>query len=152
MAKRMAEIFQTEFVPEVAREIISSNEFTLEDIIRIGHAQTQRVIEKSRTANKILFCDTDLITTQIYSQKYLNVVPEILFDLEKQIHYDKYFLFDIDVPWVEDGLRDLGNQREEMMKVFREELSKRNIEPILVKGSWKEKEEIIIAEVNRILE
>lgn len=147
----MAEIFQTEFVPEVAREIISSNEFTVDDIIRIGHTQTERVMEKSRTANKVLFCDTDLITTQIYSQQYLNVVPRILFDLERRIHYDKYFLFDIDVPWVEDGLRDLGNQREVMMKTFKEELAKRNIQPIPVKGSWKEREQIIINEVNGLL-
>ena len=64
----MAEIYHTEFVPEVAREMISSNEFTVEDIIHIGQAQTQRIKDKLKTANKILFCDTDLITTQIYSK------------------------------------------------------------------------------------
>src|SRR6187551_2644418 len=64
MAKRMAALYQTEYVPEVAREIISSNDFTIDDIIKIGHAQTQRIIDKLRIANKLLFCDTDLITTQ----------------------------------------------------------------------------------------
>jgi len=151
MAKRMAEIYHTEYVPEVAREMISSNDFTSEDIIRIGQAQTQRIKEKLKKANQILFCDTDLITTQIYSRQYLNEVPKILFDLEKQIQYDKYFLFDIDVPWVADGLRDLGQQRAAMMKIFEEELLKRNIHPVLVKGNWKEREVIIKDEVNKLL-
>ena len=151
MAKHLAEFYKTEFVPEVAREMISSNNFTLDDIIRIGHAQTQQIKEKLKTANQILFCDTDLITTQIYSRQYLNEVPKILFDLEKQIHYDKYFLFDIDVPWVADGLRDLGQQRAAMIKIFEEELLKRNIHPVLVKGNWKEREVMIKDEVNKLL-
>jgi HTH-type transcriptional repressor of NAD biosynthesis genes len=151
MAKHMAEIYHTEFVPEVAREMISSNDFTVEDIIRIGETQTQRTKGKLKTANKILFCDTDLITTQIYSQQYLKVVPKILFGLEKEIRYDKYFLFDIDVPWVADGLRDLNSQRERMMKIFEEELSKRDIQPIRVKGNWSEREATIKTEVNKLL-
>jgi HTH-type transcriptional repressor of NAD biosynthesis genes len=151
MAKHMAGVYNTEFVPEVAREMISSNEFNVEDIIRIGVAQTARVKEKLKTANKILFCDTDLITTQIYSRQYLWTVPEILFDLEKEIHYDKYFLLDIDVPWVADGLRDLGNQRGKMMKIFEDELVKRNIQPIRVKGNWEEREKQIGMEIDKLL-
>src|SRR6478736_7836272 len=127
-AKHFAELYNTEFVPEVARELISSNNFSIDDIIRIGQAQTDRVKEKLKTSNKFLFCDTDLITTQIYSKKYLRGVPEILFELESEIHYHKYFLFDVDVPWVVDGLRDLNNQREEMLVIFQEELTKREIQ------------------------
>ncbi|MBI1770134.1 MAG: ATP-binding protein [Bacteroidetes bacterium] len=151
MAKRLAEFYKTGFVPEVAREMITSNDFTMDDIIRIGQAQNQRIKEKLKTANQILFCDTDLITTQIYSRQYLNEVPKILFDLEEQIHYDKYFLFDIDVPWVADGLRDLNDQRESMMKIFEGELAKRNIQPVRVKGNWDERETSIKKEVDLLL-
>jgi len=150
MAKHFAQLYNTEFVPEVARELILSNDFTVEDIMRIGHAQTERVKEKLKTANRFLFCDTDLITTQIYSKKYLGVVPEVLFELEREIHYDKYFLFDIDVPWVADGLRDLNHQREEMLKIFEEELTKRKIQFVRVKGDWKEREKIIKTELDSL--
>ncbi len=151
MAKQMAELYQTEFVPEVAREMISSNDFTVDDIIRIGQAQTQRIKDKLKTANKILFCDTDLITTQIYSRQYLHVVPEILIKLEKEITYDLYFLFDTDVPWVADGLRDLGNQREAMVKIFEDELSIRRIDPIRVRGTWSEREEKVKKAIDLLL-
>jgi len=150
MAKHFAQLYHTEFVPEVARELITSNDFTVEDIIRIGKEQTRRVKDKLKISNKFLFCDTDLITTQIYSKKYLNAVPEILFEIEKEIQYDNYFLFDIDVSWVADGLRDLDNQREEMLKIFEGELVKRNIQFIDVKGDWKEREKIIRSELDSL--
>ncbi|MBK5278969.1 MAG: ATP-binding protein [Bacteroidia bacterium] len=151
MAKRMAEHYKTEWVPEVSREIVSTNNFTVEDIIKIGHAQTERILEQTKKANKILLCDSDLITTQIYSQHYLKVTPPVLFELEKQIQFDCYFLFDIDVPWVADGLRDLVDKRKEMFEVFKMELDKRNIAYTLVKGSWEKREEIVKEEVDKLI-
>ncbi len=148
MAKNMAEYYQTEFVPEVAREIVSSNDFTFDDIIRIAKAQNQRVIEKAKTANKLLFCDTDLITTQIYCRHYLKSIPPILFELEKEITYDQYFLFDIDVPWVADHLRDLGDRRKEMFQTFEVELKNRQHTYYLVQGKWTERERAIKAQID----
>lgn len=151
MARKMAEAYHTEFVPEVAREMITTNDFSMDDIIRIGRAQTDRVLQKSKTANRILFCDSDLITTQIYSQHYLAVVPPILFELEKQIRYDQYFFFDIDVPWVDDGLRDLGGKRQAMRDIFERELEKRKIPFILVSGDWEQRFNVIHEYVDRLL-
>jgi HTH-type transcriptional regulator, transcriptional repressor of NAD biosynthesis genes len=144
MAKKLAVHYQTDFVPEVARERIDSNNFTTEDIIEIGRTQTERVVEKVKSANKILFCDTDLITTQIYSHHYLNIVPPVLYQLEGKVKYDHYFLFDVDVPWVADHLRDLGEKRTEMSEIFKSELQKRNISFTLVQGNWAQREEIIV--------
>ncbi|HEY0653074.1 MAG TPA: AAA family ATPase [Chryseosolibacter sp.] len=151
MAKIMAGKYNTVFVPEVAREMITSNDFTLDDIITIGHAHFQRIIDATQTANKILFCDTDVLTTQIYSQHYLDTIPPILYELERKMTYDKYFLFDIDVPWVADGLRDLGHQREAMHARFVRELQRRNINFVLVSGTWQEREQLITAEIDKLL-
>ena len=140
MARHLAEVYHTEYVPEVAREFVSTNNFTLEDIIKIGHAHIERVNEKTKTANKILFCDTDIITTQIYCRHYLGQVPEVLFELEKMITYDQYFLFDIDVPWVPDGMRDLKERRAEMFEVFRDELVKRRIPFTIIRGNYGQRE------------
>jgi HTH-type transcriptional regulator, transcriptional repressor of NAD biosynthesis genes len=144
MAATMAKKFNTEFVPEVAREMLITNDFSIDDIIRIGKAQTQRVHEKTRTANKILFCDTDLITTQIYSQHYLGTVPQILYDLEKEVNYDVYFLMDINTEWIADGLRDLGHLRQEMFETFKKALDDRNIPYIFLTGEREKKEQTVV--------
>ena len=151
MAKRMAAIYKTEFVPEVSREIVNSNDFTLDDIIRIGEAQTERVLQKAQTANRFLFCDTDLITTQIYCRHYLQEVPTILYELEEQIQYDTYFLFEVDVPWIADGLRDLGHRRKEMFEVFKSELDQRKIKYHIVSGTWAERESFIRAKLDELI-
>lgn len=151
MAIKMAEHFNTLFVPEVARELITSNEFTVEDIIRIGHAQTDRIREKVKSANKILFCDTDVITTEIYSNHYLGVIPPILFDLEKVVKYDYYFLFNTDTPWVADHMRDLGEKRLEMYTIFKEALDERNIPYIVVQGNYEEREKFVRDELDKVI-
>jgi len=151
MAIEMAEWYETEFVPEVAREMIKSNNFTVEDIIAIGHAHLQRIEEKTNIANKILFCDTDAITTQIYSRHYLHVVPPILHTLENKVKFDTYFLMDIDVPWVPDGLRDLGTQRDAMMKVFSAALKERGIPSVLVSGTYEQRKAVVRREIDRLL-
>jgi HTH-type transcriptional repressor of NAD biosynthesis genes len=153
MAQKMAQRFNTVWVPEVAREMISSNAFSREDIIAIGREQTARVFALARKANRILFCDTDVITTQVYSRHYLGVVPPVLYEFEKMVQYDCYFLFDIDVPWVSDGLRDLGDQkkREEMLFIFRSELERRHLAYTLVQGNWTEREAIVLKGIEKLM-
>lgn len=151
MTRHFASLYQTVFVSEVAREMITSNDFNREDIIAIGRQQTARVFQQLKKAKRMLFCDTDLITTQIYSRHYLKVVPPILYQLEEMIEYDHYFLFGIDVPWVADGLRDLGEKREEMFQLFESELKRRSIAYTLVRGSWEEREAVIKNKIDSIL-
>ncbi len=153
MAKKMAEQYQTVFVPEVAREMITSNDFNREDIIAIGREQTARIYQQLKRANKFLFCDTDLITTQIYSRHYLKVVPPVLYEFERMVQYDLYFLFNIDTDWVSDGLRDQGslNARENMHRIFKEELERREINYITVQGNWEQREKIVSNAIKIIL-
>jgi len=141
LAMKLAAYYHTEYVPEVAREFLKTNDFSMDDIIRIGIAHDQRVRERCETANKLLFCDTDVITTQIYAQHYLGAVPPILYEIEKETTYALYFLLDIDVEWVPDGLRDLGHMREAMLYRFREELERRNIPFIFIHGDHDKREQ-----------
>jgi HTH-type transcriptional repressor of NAD biosynthesis genes len=151
MAEKMAELFQTELVPEVARELITSNDFTIVDVLKIGRAQKERTMQKTKTANKILICDTDVITTEIYSQWYLKVVPNELYQLERAVQYDLYFLFDIDVPWIADGMRDLATEREQMFGIFRYELERRSLPYKLIRGNWEARTHMVIDQINAII-
>jgi HTH-type transcriptional repressor of NAD biosynthesis genes len=141
MAIRMAGHYATTYVPEVAREMLITNDFSVEDIIRIGYAHHERIQEKVKSANKFLMCDTDAITTQIYADYYLGTIPRVLVELENKVEYTHYFLFDIDVPWIDDGLRDLGHLRKEMFVIFKEALEKRKINYTLVTGDWQQRED-----------
>lgn len=151
MAETLSKHYNTVWVSEVAREMITSNDFSREDIIEIGRAQTERIFQQKKKANKLLICDTDLITTQIYSRQYLKVVPPILYQMENMMKYDHYFLFDIDVPWVADGMRDLSEKREEMFNVFKQELERRRIDYTLVQGNWEQRLACVIKKIDTYL-
>lgn len=151
LTARLAGHYRTSFVPEVAREMLVTNDFTITDIINIGRAHHSRVLEKTQQANKLLFCDTDAITTQIYSHHYLGTVPDELYVLERETEYALYFLLDIDVPWVADGLRDLGHRRREMMGKFRDELLARGIPFITVSGDYSARFAAMVTVVDDLL-
>ena len=147
----LARHFDTTFAHEIARDLLVDNNITAEDVIRIGRAQTQLVLEKTQAANKILFCDTDLITTQIYAAHYLGSTPSELIDLERQTHYDLYCLLDIDVPWIADPLRDFGDRRAYMYAVFKAELDKSGIPYIKISGNWEVRKKAVVEVVNQWL-
>ncbi|RAJ94568.1 NadR type nicotinamide-nucleotide adenylyltransferase [Larkinella arboricola] len=151
LAKQLAAHYQTVFVHEVARDLITSNDLTLDDYVQIGHAQTEAVLKAVPQANRLLICDTDLITTALYSEIYLNDVPPVLAELEKAVPYDLYFLLNIDVPWVADGLRDLGHRREEIYGRFKTALENRNVPYVDVSGNWAERWATVTAEIDRLL-
>ncbi len=151
MTERMAQVYDTEFVPEVARELLTSNEFTLDDIRKIALAHYARIEQKLKTANKLLFCDTDAITTAVYSRHYLNEVPSEVYAMEKKVTYVIYLMFDVDVPWVADGLRDLGERRKEMFGIFKAALEERGIEYVLVQGNYAEREKIVRKVIDGVL-
>jgi HTH-type transcriptional repressor of NAD biosynthesis genes len=136
LAAQLAAHYGTSFVPEAARELLLDNDFTLADILSIGQTQTTAVLVAAQTAHQLLFCDTDLVTTRLYSQLYLGTEPPELADLEQQVTYAHYFLLSPDVPWVADELRDQGHRRRELFELFRQALDVRGRPYTLVSGGW----------------
>lgn len=151
LTQQLARYFNTSFVHEMARDVISSNDFEIDTMTEIARRQTSLVQQRLQTANKVLFCDTDVITTQIYSQHYFGCVPDELKELEKEIAYDLYLLLNIDTPWVPDSLRALGHRRAEMFAVFKNELEKRQLPYVLIEGKWEERFDIAKKKVEEIL-
>jgi NadR type nicotinamide-nucleotide adenylyltransferase len=152
MARQLAGHYQTVYVPEVARDLITSNDLTADDYARIAVAQTAAVEQALPLANRVLICDTDLITTQLYATIYGVPHPVILTELAAQETFDAYFLLNTDVPWVADGLRDLGHRRAEMYTLFEQALTERGIRYVVVSGAdYTARTEAVIAEIDRLL-
>ena len=72
-----------------------------------------------KNSNKIIFCDTNVVVTQIWSQCSFS---DVLNEAAKHSKYDYYLLTDVDIPWQNDYLRDRPNDREKMLNVFKEVL------------------------------
>ncbi len=153
LSEQLAEHYGTDFVPEYARSYIAwnGNRFSYKDMEIVAREHVKMENQKARNANKLLFCDTDSITTLIYSRYYFGKVPNIVKNLADEKRYDLYLFMKPDIPWVDDPQRDLGGRREEFEGIFRRELEKRKISFVCVEGKGKSRLDSAIKAVDSYL-
>lgn len=141
LSKLLANHYQTEWVPEFAREYLQNKwdkeQKTCEhhDLLPIAIGQIKLENELAKKANKLLICDTDILETMVYSLTYYG--GEVDPELEKAAianSYDLYLLTSIDIPWEKDDLRDRPEQRQEMFDAFEIALIDYNRPYVLLTG------------------
>jgi HTH-type transcriptional regulator, transcriptional repressor of NAD biosynthesis genes len=152
MAQELATHYRAPWVPEVAREFLDSNEFTAEQAVQIAREHVRRIQQVEMEGAEVAFFDTDIITTQLYCELYLGGCPQPLLDLEAAVSFDRYFLFRPDVPWVPDGMRDLGDRREEVYRLFERALQAREISYEVVEGNWIQRWQKVLTSVETLLQ
>ena len=142
LAKALAKAFKTRWVPEFAREYLEEKRLrtgeicTPEDIYPIAEGQMRLENQALQQADRFLFCDTNLLSTEVYAKAYFDGWCDTrLLEANKVNHYDIYFLTDIDVPFEEDLLRDRPHQRQEMLAAFENALNEYKITYVILKGS-----------------
>ena len=102
--------------------------------------------------NKLLFCDTNLLETKVYSEVYYDgYCDPIINYYAKKNCYNLYFLCDIDIPWVADDLRDMPNERKKMFTVFEEALKKYELPYVILSGSKTNRIKNAVNHINHLL-
>ena len=124
LVKQLAELYDTVYVPEYAREYLDKNgmQYTQEDVLKMAKGQIELEQQYASKANRILFSDTEMIAYKVWLDFYGWEVPAWLTDRIKKDAFDLYLLTDIDLPWVADGQRDRPADREVLFNRFQEEL------------------------------
>lgn len=98
-----------------------------------------------RTSN-ILFCDTNLLQLQVYSEYYYDgYCPKAIKKSAANAQYELYLLTDIDVNWEQDDLRDRPDDRLTLFRIFETELKKRNLPYHKISGGERQRLEQAIA-------
>ena len=149
LAARLAAAFGTVWVPEYGREhtaAIAAREgrafqdaFTLEDIATIATVQAEREDRAARDANKVLFCDTELLTTRVWSEIFFERCPEGVMAASERREYPLYLLLAPDVPWIDDGTRAFGDVRDAHFDRLRTTLDELGRPYEVISGSYDER-------------
>jgi HTH-type transcriptional repressor of NAD biosynthesis genes len=138
----LAKYYKTAFVPELARNMFEWSDLQIDNLNmnqleQFAKMQYEAVNSMKHFSNKVLFCDSDNITTQVYSEVYCGYVTD---EIKKyEIPYDLFLFLDIDTPYIEEEQRNLADRRKEMRQRFIQELDNRAVEYIIISGSWKER-------------
>lgn len=116
----LAADYGVEFVPEYVRQFVSTvggrPQFSDHGVIARGQKALED--EYRARASRLLFHDTDLLSTVAYCRAYFGRCPEWIQAAAIDRKAPLYLLCGIDVPWVPDGLRDRGDRRESMHELF----------------------------------
>jgi NadR type nicotinamide-nucleotide adenylyltransferase len=154
LAQSLAEHFETAWVPEFARAYLEPKNWVCEwdDMILIAEGQGRLEDEMAERANRVLFCDTDQMTTSIWTERYFGKPQEKILEMARRRRYDLHFLCDIDIAWVDDGTRDSREWREWFHGKFLSEIAARRLPAVILSGSFDERMSKAIMEVTRLLE
>ncbi|HKT89222.1 MAG TPA: AAA family ATPase [Candidatus Sulfotelmatobacter sp.] len=161
LAQDLARRYSTAWVPEFGREYCErlqaanidlwTYQWRTEEFTEIARRQQEMENRLAREANRILICDTDVLATSIWHERYIgNRSPEVEAIIHESRH-DLYLLTDCDIPFVQDGLRDGETIRQWMTRRFEEVLDEKRLFWVKVSGSREQRLKRSTVEVDKLL-
>ncbi|AJP74433.1 AAA family ATPase [Sphingomonas hengshuiensis] len=136
LAPRLAARFGAQLVDEYGREYAETRgtDFTMADLVEIAKVHDAGARMLLAAHDQPLILDTDPLMTAVWADMLFGR-RDPWFDAW-QGTADLYLLFDIDLPWVEDGTRMFGTgpQRRRFFELSRAELVRRGVPWVLIGG------------------
>jgi len=158
LAKQLAEHYKTEWIPEFAREYLQEKWNKTQqiceehDLLPIAVGQTKSENKALKKANKLLFSDTCLLVTKVFSDIYYGQTNPILEKAAKKHKYDLFILTDVDVPWEKDDLRDAPSKRKKNFRVFEDVLIRYNKPYLTLSGSKENRLQEAISWIDNLID
>jgi HTH-type transcriptional regulator, transcriptional repressor of NAD biosynthesis genes len=141
IAERMAEEFNTVWMPEYGREYWEKKQIerrlSLEQLVDIAEGHLEREEKLLFQSNNYLFTDTNAITTFMFSKYYHQSAMPRLVELADKCssRYDLVFLCDTDIPYDDTWDRSGDVNRKTFQKQIIGDLLARKIPYFLLSGN-----------------
>ncbi len=155
LARQLAQHYGTVCVEEYARGLLDftkgwCDEYHIPQIAR-GHRASESALASQ--ARKVLFLDTDLLTTTVWSESFFNKCPAWILNMAAAQHFDLTLLLDCDVDWENDGQRYMPDKAERQIFLQRLKvgLKNHNRPYSLIQGQGKDRLDAAIREVDRCI-
>jgi HTH-type transcriptional regulator, transcriptional repressor of NAD biosynthesis genes len=139
---KLASYFKTNYVSEYARDYLQSKWddkkelCSKEDLIEIAIGQVERENNNIINSNKLIFCDTNILTTIAWSKTHFDgSCDPWLVRQSKLLKYNYHLILNTDTSWIKDDLRDRPNDRKKMFLAHKFELDNLNINYEIIEGS-----------------
>ena len=154
LVRMLANHYGTCWMPEYGRqyeEFWQPETWTPAMMREIGEVHEAMRRSLMRQANRVLIEDTDALITAIWSDRFAGGVDpwfEKTFELA-----DLYLVTDIDVPWVDDGMRQYGEagERRRFLAEALELLEARQANYRILSGDWAARDAAAVAAVDELL-
>jgi len=141
LAARLAARFKTQLVPEYARGYLELRDRApVEDdmpVIAIGQVGSEDAL--ARHCDRLLVCDTDALTTRLWSEALFQRCDPEVAKLAAERSYALTLVTDAEVPFVPDAVRYLPEQRPAFFARTIEELTRLGRRFEILRGGWDDR-------------
>lgn len=158
MAQALADHYGTSWVPEYGREYwiekMRSGDlghWDESEFVHIAEEQSRREKLAARSANKVLFCDTDAFATSVWFERYMQKRSAAVELIANSRQYDLTLLTGDEIPFEQDGFRDGEHIRRWMHERFIERLDEVNRPYVLLRGDHQQRLSLATLAVDNLI-
>ncbi len=141
LAKKLAEYYNGDWIPEYARQYIEKLDrpYNYTDVEHIAQWLVE-AYEKRKDNSYPVFFDTEMIITKIWFEVAFGKIPENMNKWLQQMDFDAFLLCYPDLPWVPDPVRENGGKMREILYIrYRDEIEKLHKPYHIIKGTGIER-------------
>ncbi|GGB10984.1 AAA family ATPase [Puia dinghuensis] len=159
LCEALAEHYGTAWVPEYAREYLTTNgtNYRLEDLSVIARGQLaledRYTMDAVAAGKPLLFVDTDMYVMKVWSEFVFGRCESWILEQIVTRQYDAYLLCRTDLPWAPDPLREYpeGSARDQLFHIYKDCLINQSTPWAEIGGQGEERIANGIAAVGRLL-
>lgn len=139
----LADALDTVWVEEYARDYLLQlgRPYEESDLLKIAKGQLAIEDEKLKQANEYLICDTDLNVIKVWAEASYGRCDNWILEQIKKRKYHAYILTDIDMPWVDDPLREhpLPHERQYFFDLYKAIVEQSGVPFVIASGDEQER-------------
>src|SRR6185312_2913164 len=153
LCEKLAVHYKTLWVPEYAREYLEKNgaDYKYEDLLTIAKGQIEmedkitnqlwEVHNSLFTIHHSLFIDTDMYVMKVWAEYVFNECNNWILNRIAERKYDLYLLCDVDLPWVQDDLREYPDEkiRKKLFHFYKDAMVNQYTPWRVISGSYEQR-------------
>ena len=144
LCQQLAEHYNTTWCPEFARDYLLRNgkDYTFDDLLTIARGQITLEDNLMITAkNEHYFIDTDMYVMKVWCEVAFNNCHTWILKQIAQREYALTLLCDVDLPWVQDELREYPDfeTRRKLFLMYKDLLINSGQNWAVISGNYKER-------------
>ena len=156
LCKMLAQHYNTVWVPEYAREHLLKYgvTYTYDDLLTIARKQVSLEDEMTASVKSgLIFIDTNMYVMKVWCEFVFGRCHQWILDKIAERKYSLYLLCNIDLPWVEDPLREYPDiePRQRLFNIYKDNMINQHVPWKIVSGNYDVRFKTAVDAVNRLL-
>lgn len=149
LSQQLAEYFQTDWLPEFSRKYLEKlgRDYVETDLVEIAKGQLEAEQKFAEQNGTIRIFDTSFEVLKIWSEVVYKRCDSFIQESLEKKKKDLYLLCCPDLPWEPDPLRENPNDRDKLLTLYIEELTRLNVNFVKIEDHGKQRFENALTSV-----